>query len=245
MVAAGAPDERTTITRLFRNPPQLALLAALVGADGGSALIRIYGVADGAEAVSVLVSLAPDEEDTLRIEGFDISDDYLRAADDLCFTPGHFGEGVDPAAFAAHLEAVAGGWRLRAPWRRFLVFAHGDVTAAGAAEPADVVLCQNTLVGFTPEDATTAVAGLVAEVKPGGLLLVGGGRLDVVPAAVCRTGLVPVLDDVEAIHEAWEVQRRFWANERPPWWALEPFDAAHPDGPVRYCTVFRRPEEHP
>lgn len=239
----GATDDRTTITRLFRNPPQLAVLTELLGTGGPSALVRIYGVADGAEAVSVLVSLAPAEDATLRIEGFDISDDYLRAADDLSFTRGHFAESVDPAAFSVHLEPTDGGWRLRDRWRRFLTFDHGDVMRAGGSAPADVVMCQNTLVGFPPEDAVVAVSGLVAELKPGGLLLVGGGQLDVVPAAVCRLGLVPVLDDVEAIHEAWEVQRRFWANEHPPWWALEPFDADHPDGAARYCTIFRRPEE--
>lgn len=237
MVAA---DDRTTITRLFRNPPQLAVLAALLGAGGASAFVRIYGVADGAEAVSVLVALDPSADATLRIEGFDISDDYLRAASELLFTDGHFADGVDPTVFATHLEATGGGWRLREPWRRFLTFSRGDVMAAGGSDPADVVMCQNTLVGFSPEDATTAVAGMVAEVKPGGLLVVGGGQLDVVPAAVVRHGLVPVLDDVEAVHEAWEVQRRFFGNENPPWWALEPFDADHPEGAARYCTIFRR-----
>ena len=46
--------------------------------------------------------------------------------------------------------------------------------------------------------------------------------------------------EVEAIHEAWEVQRAFWKNPRRPYWALEPFDASHPEGPERYATLFRR-----
>lgn len=238
--AAGAPP-RTAITRLFRNPPQLALLTALLGDAGPSALVRIYGVADGAEAVSLLVAIAPPEDATLAIEGLDIADAYLRAADDLVFTPAHFADGVDPDSYRTYLEAVDGGWRVPVRWRRFLRFSRGDVLAAGHRPPADVVMCQNTLVGFSADDAGRAVAGLVAEVKPGGLLVVGGGRLDVVPAAVLSRGLDPVLDEVEAIHEAWEVQRRFYDNARPPWWALEPFAADHPDGPARYCTVFRKP----
>lgn len=219
----------------------MALLTALLGDAGPSARVRIYGVADGAEAVSLLVSIAPAEDATLSIEGLDISDDYLRAADELFFAPAHFGAGEDPTAHRPYLEPVAGGWRVPERWRRFLRFSHGDVLTAGHRPPADVVLCQNTLVGFDPDDAVRAVAGLVEEVTPGGLLVVGGGKLDVVPAAVIAHGLDPVLDDVEAIHEAWEVQRRFYDNARPPWWALEPFAADHPDGPARYCTVFRKP----
>lgn len=226
---------------MFRNRPQLALLAALLGDRGPSARVRIYGVADGAEAVSLLVAIAPTEDATLAIEGLDISDEYLRAADELRFLPGHFGAGVDPAAHRRYLEPVDGGWRLATQWRRFLHFSPGDVLDAGHRPPVDVVVCQNTLVGFEPDDAVRAVSGLVDEVAPGGLLLVGGGKLDVVPAAVVARGLEPVLDDVEAIHEAWEVQRRFYDNPRRPWWALEPFDARHADGPTRYCTVFRRP----
>lgn len=231
---------RTAITRLFRNPPQLALLATLLGPQRSSSRVRIYGVADGAEAVSLLVALAPPEHATLVIEGVDISEAYLHAAEDLVFTPEHFAEGVDPADHHTYLEAVDDGWRLGSPWRRFLRFSHGDVLDAGHAAPVDLVMCQNTLVGFPAGDAARAVAGLVAEVRPGGLLAVGGGQLDVVPAAVRSHGLAPVLDDVEAIHEAWVVQRRFYDNPRRPWWALEPFDPDHPDGPTRYCTVFRK-----
>lgn len=231
---------RTAITRLFRNPPQLRLLTGLLGEDGHSAQIRIYGVADGAEAVSLLVSIDPPDDADLSIEGFDISAEYLRAAQDLVFTDAHFAAGVDPAAYGDHLERVADGWQVRGRWRRFLHFAHGDVLAAGDRPPVDVVLCQNTLVGFDPGDVDRALSGLVAEVAPGGLLVVGGGRLDVVPPLALAQGLSPELEDVEAIHEAWEVQRRFWDNERRPWWALEPFDPGHRDGPARYCTVFRK-----
>lgn len=226
---------------MFRNPPQLALLARLLRSRPAPWGVRVYGVADGAEAVSLLITVDPDAGDGLLIEGYDIDQAHLAAAADLCFAPEQFAPDVAPASHPRHLRSVGGAWCLRDEWRPMVRIEPGDLRGAGERAQVDLVMCQNTLVSFADDDARAAVVGLAAEVAPGGWLAVGGGSLDVVPAAVSAVGFEPELADVAPIHESWAVQRSFWANRNRPYWALEPFDADHPDGPVRFCTVFRRP----
>jgi hypothetical protein len=197
-------------------------------------------VADGAEAVSVLMASGAGPGDDLAVEGFDIDPAHLEAAASLRFLPEQLPDEADGEVVARYLERDRDGWRLRDPFRPMVHIGRGDLRDAGSRAPVDLVMCQNTLVSFAADDARAAVAGLGAEVRTGGWLAVGGGALDVVPAAVVALGFEPVLDDVEAIHEAWAVQRAFWANAHRPYWALEPFTADHPDGPARYGTVFRR-----
>jgi chemotaxis methyl-accepting protein methylase len=226
------------ITRLERNPPQLALLARQLLAREGPAPLRVavHGVADGSEAVSLLVALAPRPDDGLLIHGFDFNATWLDLA-------GRFSYPRQPLRSEARRflrRTVTGRWRLRRPWRRFLRFAPRDVTEPGDGTTYDLVLCQNVLIGLDVDLLPGAVANLVNEVAPGGLLAIGGGPLDRVPGLVREHGLEPVLDHVEIIHESWKVQRRFYDHAKRPRWSLEPFDKSHPDGTVRYCTLFRR-----
>jgi hypothetical protein len=238
-----ASGGRTDITRLYRNPAQLQVLAGLLAGSPRPLRLLVYGVADGAEAVSLLAAIAPDADDDVLVLGRDLDEGLLAAARAGGYLPGHAPDGLPPAALAVLEPRAGSGWIVRAEQRPRLRYEVGDVGAAGegATGDFDLVTCQNTLVTFDPDRIGPAVAGLAANVRPGGLLALGGGPLDHVPAAAVALGLEPILDDVEAVHESWEVQRRFWENADPPCWALEPFDADHGDGPVRYATLFRCP----
>jgi hypothetical protein len=232
---------RTHITRLFRNRAQLAVLARLLP-PGPPCSVLVYGVADGAEAVSLLAVLAPEGHEPVQVRGRDLDDELLAAARTWRYEAGHAPDGLPPEGERV-LEAHGEGWQVRPERRAALAYERGDVLDAvqDATAAHQLVCCQNTLTLFDPAEVAPAMAGLVAHLAPGGLLAVGGGPLDHVAAAALALGMEPVLDDVQAVHEGWEVQRAFWDNPVRPPWALEPFDAQHPGAPARYATLFRKP----
>jgi len=223
----------------------LRLLARLLRESGRDPLrVAIYGVADGAEAVSLLIALDPLQSGVaLEIAGFDIAVEYLTAGQQFAYSGQHFDRAVPPTACAPYLEPVGDSWRLAARWQASITLAYGNVLEPGPAAlqgACDLVMCQNTLIGLPPAAPAPAVTHLAALVRPGGLLAVGGGPLDRVPHLVVAQGFTPILDDAEAIHENWLVQRQFYNNPQRPYWALEPFNGRHPAGPLRYATVFRK-----
>jgi hypothetical protein len=232
---------RTHITRLFRNRPQLAVVGRLLP-PGTVRSVLVYGVADGAEAVSLLAVLAPDPDDPVAVLGRDLDDDLLAAARTWRYLPDHAPDGLPPEA-ARVLRPDGDGWQVRPDRRAALAYEHGDVldAASDAAGTHQLVCCQNTLTLFAPELVAPTVAGLAGHVAPGGLLALGGGPLDHVAPAAAAAGLEPVLDDLQAVHDGWQVQRAFWDHDVRPPWALEPFDPTHPGAPDRYATLFRRP----
>lgn len=238
------PDPNAAITRLFRNPPQLRTLARqLAGRD--RLRLLVHAMADGAETVSLLVALDPAGRSLdLEIHGRDLCAAYVEDAKIFTYSKRHMPRGVDPRPFAPYLRSLPlGGWRVRSRWRSLFHYAEGDVLQPAADLPRegfDLVACQNLLISLPEEPRERAFGNLVTHLAPGGILAVGGGPLGTIHRLARRHGLSPVLDEVEPIHEAWEVQRAFWSNPRRPYWALEPFDAGHPDGPERYATLFRR-----
>lgn len=239
------------LTRFFRNPPLLRLLARLV-ADSKQRPVRIgsYGVADGSELISLLIALDPVRTHLeLELEGFDINTEFLALAmAGTCLTAKHCPQGFEPALFPDYLEPRPDGtgWRVKPSHQTLFRYAYGDVLAPPASDCMnrfDLLMCLNVVGSFTPELCRQAVVYLVARVKPGGIVALGGENLDMVPKVCAAAGLIPILEDVAAIHNAWTVQRAFYdkGGDRP-WWALEPFNANHPDGITRYCAVYRKPE---
>jgi hypothetical protein len=240
------PDPNAAITRLFRNPPQLRTVARLLAGRERLRLL-VHAMADGAEAVSLLVALDPAGRPgppvDLEIEGRDLCAAYVEDAKTFTYSKRHMPR-VEPFPFGPYLRRLPlGGWKVRSRWRGVFRYAEGDVLRPEPGLPRagfDLVACQNLLVSLPEEAREAAFANLAGHLAPGGVLAVGGGPLGTIHRLARRHGLAPVLDEAEAIHEAWEVQRAFWSNPRRPYWALEPFDAGHPDGPERYATLFRR-----
>lgn len=237
------PDPNASISRLFRNPPQLRAIARLLAGRDRLRLL-VHAMADGSEPVSLLAALDPVRHPVdLEIQGRDLCAPYVRDAKAFAYSKRHMPHRV-PFDFAPYLRRLLlGGWKVRSRWRSVFHYAEGDVLTPAVDLPRggfDLVACQNLLVSLPEEARERAFANLVAHLAPGGVLAVGGGPLGAIHPLARKHGLTPVLDDVEAIHEAWEVQRAFWKNPRRPYWALEPFDAEHPEGPERYATLFRR-----
>jgi chemotaxis methyl-accepting protein methylase len=231
---------------MFRNPPQLKLLSKLLASSSDDLCrIAIYGVADGSEAVSLLISLDPQRNRmNLKIEGFDICSEYLEHAKKFIFTDRHFPPNIKLGDFNNYLERDDRGWRLKLKWQPLIDYALGDVLQAGSNSSGDaynLVMCQNLLISLPKQACETAVSNLITLAKSGGFLAIGGGPLGLIHSRLLQHGMEPILEDVEAIHEAWTVQRQFYHNPHPPYWALEPFDATNPEGAVRYCTLFRKP----
>ncbi|MES1242683.1 MAG: CheR family methyltransferase [Acidobacteriota bacterium] len=237
------PDPNAAITRLFRNPPQLRALARLL-AGRERLRILVHAMADGAEAVSLLVALDPAAWPVdLEIHGRELSAGYVEDAKTFAYSKLHMPR-RPPLPFGAYLSRrLLGGWAVRSRWRSVFRYAEGDVLKPEPGLPRhgfDLVACQNLLVNLPEEARGPAFANLVHCLASGGVLAVGGGPLGEIHRLAREHGLTPVLDDVEAIHEAWEVQRAFWSNPRRPYWALEPFDPGQPDGPERYVTLFHK-----
>lgn len=238
------PDPNAAITRLFRNPPQLRAIARQLEGRGRLRLL-VHAMADGAETVSLLMALDPARRPLdLRIEGRDLCAAYVEDARRFTYSRQHAPRDVDLGRYSVYLRPLPfGGWRLRKRWREIVHYAEGDVLQPVPdlpREELDLVACQNLLISLPPEAAAAAFANLVSSLGPGGILAVGGGPLGTIHRLAREHGLEPVLDGVADIHEAWEVQRAFWDKPRRPYWALEPFDAGHPEGPERYCTLFRK-----
>jgi SAM-dependent methyltransferase len=234
----------TNITQLFRNPPQLRLIAKLLSAKN-SCRVAVYGVADGSEAVSLLLSLDPFRTKVeLQIKGLDICHEYLAHAENFTFSARHFPTNINPRNLGVYLERVdEQSWRVKTCWRALISYAHGDVLKVepgSVEEPYDLVMCQNVITLMSAKSCERAICNLVKLVKPGGILALGGGPLGLIHRIAISHELEPILDDVAAIHEAWTVQRQFYGKPRRPDWALEPFNSTHPEGATRYCTLFRK-----
>ncbi|HEX5719772.1 MAG TPA: CheR family methyltransferase [Thermoanaerobaculia bacterium] len=238
---ARRPDPNAAITRLFRNPPQLRAIARQL-AERRRLRLLVHAMADGAETVSLLIALDPARRPLdLRIEGRDLCAAYVADAKRFSYSRQHAPRNVDLGDFGAYLRrTLLGGWSVRKRWRELFHYAEGDVLQRPpdlAQEAYELVACQNLLINLPEEAVPAAFANLVSELAPGGILAAGGGPLGTIHRLAWEHGLEPVLDDLEAIHEAWEVQRAFWDKPKRPYWALEPFDAGHPE---RYCTLFRK-----
>lgn len=240
----------TDITRLFRNVPQLQLLSKLiVSRHPENVDICIHGVADGSEAVSILVMLDPDRHNfNIHIDGHDIRPDYIEQAKRSIYSAAHFTDEAlpDDIRLDAYLEPTSGeSWALRKQWQSNISYSCGDVTASAQTNHRyyDLVMCRNVLVSLTAEQRQAAIRNMASTVRPGGLLAVGGGPLGEIPTLIIKHNFMPVMNDVELIHESWKVQRQFFNNPSPPYWALEPFNDDNPEGPLRYCTIFRKRTE--
>jgi hypothetical protein len=202
-------------------------------------------VADGSEAVSLFLAL---ESKTTGIKpfikGFDFNFEYIDRAAQFTYTKNHFPPEISPHDFLEYFEPVLRNkWKLKNEFWPCFSYQQHDIlndTPKTDVSQYDLVMCNNLIIGWNEEDCRTTIANLANQVKEGGLIVLGGGPLGFVHLEIISRGFTPLFDDIEEIHEAWTVQRRFYENEKPPFWALEPFNTDHPDGIVRYCTVFRK-----
>ncbi|WP_300320716.1 CheR family methyltransferase [Accumulibacter sp.] len=246
---ASQARSQSTATRFFRNLRQLEALQGPLAelADGRAPLrILVAGCSFGCEAYSLAGFLAvrfPQLEWT--IDAFDISRGAVAIAQRAVFGRKHgladgFASDVQPYA-ERMFERRGEEWAIVADIRQRVRVSHGDLLAEDfVADGAhDIVFAQNFLVHMDDKTAGQAFARIVATVKAGGALFVGGMNLDSKAELIKRHRLIPVDWQLEAIHDSDDMRRSAW-----PWdyWTLEPIDRSRPDFTTRYSTIFRIPD---
>ena len=104
---------------------------------------------------------------------------------------------------------------------------------------ANVVAAQSGWEGLAPDEAAAAIDNLAAQTAAGGVLCLGNADPDVLVKAVRRHRLEPILYRLEEIHEGWRPQPgRDGAPSDPG-----PVDRSRDGWEIRYCTLFRTPDE--
>jgi chemotaxis protein methyltransferase CheR len=212
--------------------------------------VYVFGCSDGCEAYSLAIHFRSHNMNaTPSIMGFDINKDCIQKAKIATYQDrqlDYYGTGRASTGPRAEFFLPAGGdaYRVADSIAETCDFAMGDVldsTFMSALPRADLVLCQNVLIHLTADQNRTAVNNLRPLVAEGGLLVLGGMRLDQRIAVAAEAGLEPVTENFRSIHDGWQDQRRGW-NDSKPWSRnyrdLEPFQD-RPDWQTRYSTIFR------
>lgn len=240
---------QSTATKFFRNLDQLTAFEAPLRALATRPSMRVLvaGCSMGCEAFTLAAYLGerfPGLD--WRIDASDISEEALRIAQNGVYGAEH-GLGGRLPALAATLEhrlfeRDGDRWRVRDEFRSRVAFAHADVLAQvfPPRTDYDVVFGQNFMIHMSASDEAKAFAKLVAAVRPGGALFVGGMDLDRRPDLARSHRMIPVDWNFSAIHDADAMRRSAW-----PWhyWSLEPIDVGARPFIERYATVFLKGKE--
>jgi len=127
----------------------------------------------------------------------DINDGFLARARQGVYGRNSF-RGDDRAFRDHYFEACGNGWRVKAPWRERIGFERFNLIAeAGEAsmspracvplqapmQGADVILCRNVLMYFSPAQARSALRRLLDSLAPEGVLLLSSVEAGIATAA--------------------------------------------------------------
>ena len=123
---------------------------------------------------------------------------------------------------------------------RWLVADAKDPNLVDLVGVQDVLLANNFLVHMQPAAAQECMTGLLRLVRPGGLFICRGVDLGVRESVVRRSGLEPITNEIQQIHDA---DPTIDAPKDWPWkyWGLEPMDLTRREWPARYAAIFRVP----
>ena len=182
-----AKDLLIHVTSFFRDPRVFRLLAeqvipALVAAQPQGQPLRIWvaGCSTGEETWSLAMlfseAIAAGRLDTrLQIFASDIEPDSVGTARQALYPAAIAGD-VSADRLARFFQAEDGGWRVRAELRALVVFAVQDVLSDPPFSRLDFVSCRNLLIYLRPEAQARAIALFHFSLRPGGILLLGGGE---------------------------------------------------------------------
>lgn len=198
--AGGEPARRivealvTHETYFFRDEGTFAALPALAAgirrAPDAPLVIWSVGASTGQEIWSALWALdeaAPGSGRQVRAYGLDISTAALARAQAATYSELEVGRGLSAERRARYLEPVAGGWRVKAPWRTQPTWVQANVTADLPALPRPhVVLCRNLLIYFSDATRTAVLRRLADRLADGGSLVLGGSEAVLSSAIVTR-----------------------------------------------------------
>ncbi len=236
----------TPSTLLFRNLPLLECLldiAAWYVERNGSASVHVAACSSGEEVYSLAAaiqakglagkcSLSASDVDPALVERARSGRIDPRAKTSI---PGdmrtYFGEHAD------------GGVRFDDALLRRIEFRIDDMTQAPGHEGRyDLLVANNMLVHFPDAESRRMLPNLVARLRPGGTLCIGGSRQDSLMQEIDAQGLHPITTHAGEIFEAWRLQRHAWYVDPRPYWALPPSRLTASE-PWRHTALFARDAE--
>jgi len=238
-------------TYFYRNGPQVAALFdhvfPLIKQSKQDPVVRVrcWGCSIGSEPYTLAMEYHHRgiTDYKLVIEAFDSDPELVQAA-----IGGEYNESeifynglsfISPEKVDTYFDRnEQGNYVLKEVIRKKVLFGIGDFLQpeCTALHPVDIAMAQNRLMHCQPETARRAVAHLVAQTRPGGILCLGGTNLDVLVESAHTHGLEPITYRLEEIHDGWRCRRR--RPDAP--WGLGPLDRTQPDWEIRYCSLFRK-----
>lgn len=240
-------DRSIGTTAFFRNRPLLDVVCAELAALARPELhVLFHACSNGAEVYSFLIACRehPVLSDVrVQVTATDLEPEF-----------------VQMARFGIYPEQILGGMSATEA-RHFTTDAPGTVRVSDSLIEAVRFLPAGSFVDFDTKerfDATFLLNALLyvpGERQPGvfdrmgaytrALIVTTGFHFDAIRADMQRIGFVPVLDQQEAVHDAWLDRRRpvTSPSEVVPGkifhtWSLPPFSAID-EVEYRYCAVFR------
>jgi len=253
----GAPSARfrpscagaSATTFFYRNGPQVEVLFDEVFPlfkDRSTIRVRCWECSIGAEPYTLAIEYGRRRitDYALAIEAFDRDPELIQGAIQAEFNEmeifyngmGHMPRELLDEYFSRNED---GNHVLREDLRARVLFGVADSLSRRCVclPPVEVVLAQNILTHLPTTAAQTAISNLVAQVLPGGVLVLGGTRPDDLLDAVARWGLEPLSHRIEQIHDGW----RFRRSRPDAPWGLGPIDRSVERWRIRHCTLFRKP----
>lgn len=176
------------VTSFFRDLDAWRSLAArLRHAGPRSVAAWSAGCSTGEEAWSLAFLLADwlGPAGDWRVDGSDIEPDRLTTARDGRYRAA----AAEPAARFGAVVPAAGWFEVPEAFRARVRFGVGDLVGPAPGGPYDVVLCRNVLMYFDGAAQDRILAGAVAALRPGGLLMLGKAEFPP-PAWHDRLGVV-------------------------------------------------------
>lgn len=233
-------------TRFFRNAPQLDALAQLLRSRESHAPLRVAVLAcsTGAEVYSLASTLRSARPD-LQMEcvGLDISESAVLAAQQGLYTrDSQELEGVSGELLDQVFDRSNGVFAVKEPLRKGVRLLVGDACNKRLVEILglqDIVIANNFLIHLPDQAAEACLYNIEQLLVPGGILVVWGVDLSLKTRGMMALGMEPLPFNLENIYAADRTALEAWPLK---WWGLEPMDKTRPDWLVRYCTVFRKPQ---
>jgi hypothetical protein len=246
MVAEGDPATATPTasTMMFRNRFLLDALVLVIGWLAGQrerVCVHVAACSTGEEAYSLAIAL----HDAGLLERCDLhasdvdSGLVRRALSGLLDVKAT--QSMPPGMLERHFERQPDGhFRLAHHIIDRIAFSREDLLDERFdGSPCDVLVANNVLVHFPPDERARMLACMSGRVATDGVLCIGGGRQDSLEHQLAVLGLVPILNGSADIFDAWHIQRNAWYVNPRPYWALPParLTAATP---WKHAALFAR-----
>jgi chemotaxis protein methyltransferase CheR len=193
------------VSQFFRNPSMFEKLRTQVLPELFKSCIRnqqspmriwCLGCAGGEEPYSLTILLREHFSPEMRsvpvvIKGTDIDEGTIRTAEQAEYLEDRIKE-LPAGARDRYFRQDGGRFRLVPELRNMVTFQKGNITSMAEYEPANLVLCRNTLIYFTRPDQEKILRGITDILPEGGILVLGKSETLVGDVRRRFTSLCPV-----------------------------------------------------